>query len=463
MRIAGLIAVAWLALTAAVAPADAEKRVALVIGNDHYANLAAHEQLQKAVNDARAVGGALRRIGFEVIAGENLGRQALLSRLDEAAQRLSPGDTAFFFFSGHGVALDGFNYILPADVPVVGSAQIASLTGAAVKEEDITAVFQRAGARVAVVVLDACRNNPFASSGTRGIGGEKGLAPHEPPSGVFTFYSAGRGEAALDRLYDGDADPNSVFTRVLLPALTRPDLDLSGLAIEVREEVTRLARTVRHDQRPAYYDETSGGRIYLAATGAASTPGARPGLPPGGLTPPPAAAVAPAAGNAPTPAAPAVKPAVPPPSGPPPGVSAPAGAQQAAVAAPAALGKATLIQDMAAVRRLKGNHGVSLQWIWNNPPGRLNVTESDGVIHLDGSQLGRNGAGRLVLSGDVVSIDQFNMTFKGSISMYDAPSDRKECLRNGVFNFRITGSRKYWRLQEMEACDGLTDYVDIFF
>src|SRR5262249_58803301 len=140
---------------------------------------------------------------------------------------VSAGDRVFFFFSGHGITVDGFNYILPADVPAVESSQIASLTGAAIREEDITTAFLRAGARVAVVVLDACRNNPFASSGTRGIGGDKGLAPHEPPGGVFTFYSAGRGEAALDRLYDGDADPNSVFTPVLLPALARPDLALS--------------------------------------------------------------------------------------------------------------------------------------------------------------------------------------------------------------------------------------------
>jgi predicted metalloprotease len=258
------IAVTWLAFVC-IAPACAEKRLALVIGNDRYASLAANEQLQKAVNDARAVGAALRHIGFDVISGENLGRQAVLARLDEAAQRIAPGDTVFFFFSGHGIAVDGFNYILPADVPAVGSGQVASLTGGAIKEEDIAARLLRAGARVTVVVLDACRNNPYASAGTKGVGGDKGLAPHEPASGVFTLYAASRGEAALDRLYDGDRNPNSVFTRVLLPALTRPDLDLPMLAREVREEVTRLARTVNHAQRPAYYDETSGDRIFLAA------------------------------------------------------------------------------------------------------------------------------------------------------------------------------------------------------
>jgi hypothetical protein len=475
VRFSGLIAIAALAVLGAFAPALAEKRVALVIGNDRYASLSASEQLQKAVNDARAVGGALRQIGFEVVSGENVGRQALIDRLDETARRVQPGDTVFFFFSGHGVTVEGANYILPADVPMVGTGQITRLTGAAVREDDITAAFIRAGARVAVVVLDACRNNPFASLGTRGIGGERGLAPREPPSGVFTFYSAGRGEAALDRLYDGDGNPNSVFTRVLVPALGRPDLDLSGLAIEVREEVTRLARSVKHDQRPAYYDETSGGRIYLAAGNlAAGTPAAAPrpdpsggkpgGLAAAGMAPPPGVVQSPPPG--PIPGSPVLGGVAPPakitPS-PPPAVAAPAGAQQAAIAAPAALSKATLIQDATALRRLKNNHGIALQWIWDNPRGRLNVTESNGVIHLEGSQVQRNGAGRLTLSGDVVSIDQSNMTFNGTINMYDAPSDRKECLRNGVFTFRITGSRQYWRLQQMEACDGLTDYVDIYF
>jgi WD40 repeat protein len=264
VRFHQIILAAWLTLVCAISTAFAEKRVALVIGNDRYANLASGEQLQKAVNDARAVGGALKQIGFDVAEGENLGRQALIDRLDEAAQRVTLGDTAFFFFAGHGVAVDGVNYLLPADVPAVGTGQITRLTGAALAEDTITAAFRRAGARVAVVVIDACRNNPFGASGTRGIGGERGLQPVPPPRGVFTLYSAGRGEVALDRLSDSDRNLNSVFTRVLLPALTRADLDLPGLAVEVREEVTRLAESVGHAQSPAYYDETRGGRIFLA-------------------------------------------------------------------------------------------------------------------------------------------------------------------------------------------------------
>jgi uncharacterized caspase-like protein len=258
------IAFTWLALVCAFVPAHAEKRVALVVGNDLYVNLSANEQLQKAVNDARAVGGALKQIGFDVISGENLGRQALIDKIGEASQRLTAGDMIFFFFAGRGFAVKGLNYILPADVPAVQAGQMANLTGAAVKEEEIITAFLRAGARVAVVVLDASRRNPFPGPGTNGVDSANGLAPYQPPSGVFTFYSASRGLPAVDRLSNDDNDPNSVFTRVLVPALTRPGLDLAAMAMGVREEVARLAKQAGYNQRPAYYDETVGAPVYLA-------------------------------------------------------------------------------------------------------------------------------------------------------------------------------------------------------
>jgi uncharacterized caspase-like protein len=197
-------------LVCAVAPGHAERRagVALVIGNDLYANLPANEQLRKAVNDARAVGGALTRLGFDVISGENLGRQALLARLDEAAQRLAPGDTVFFFFSGHGVAVNGLNYILPTDVPAVGAGQTASLTGAALKEEDITDRFLSAGARVAVVVLDACRNNPFAL-GPRASAARRASHPTSRPAGSLPSMRP----AAARRRSTGSTTATAIPTR----------------------------------------------------------------------------------------------------------------------------------------------------------------------------------------------------------------------------------------------------------
>jgi hypothetical protein len=279
VRFPGLIAAVWLTLVSAGTASYAEKRVALVIGNDRYVNLPEHEQLHKAVNDEQAVGTVLRQIGFDVISGENLGRAALVDRLDELMRRLSPGDTAFFFFSGHGVALDGVNYILPADVPDIAAGQDVRLKGAALTEQYIISELASRGVRVAVVVLDACRTNPFGRSGTRGVGGDKGLAPPPQVKGVFSLYAASGGQAARDRLSDDDPNPNSVFSRVLVPLLKKPGLDLRDLAFEVREEVAQIAQAAGYDQRPAYYDETIGGRIYLAglpppnmSAGAAATP-----------------------------------------------------------------------------------------------------------------------------------------------------------------------------------------------
>jgi formylglycine-generating enzyme required for sulfatase activity len=267
LRIFHIIAAAWLMLACVLAPAHAEKRVALVIGNDRYAKLPADQQLHRAVNDARAVGGALRQIGFEVITGENLDRGPLMDKLGELTQRLAPGDIAFFFFSGHGVALDRVNYILPADVPELGAGE-THVKRAALSETDIVAELTGRKVRVAVVVLDAGRNNPFGPGAAAGL-------PLTPPSvapGVFALYATGRGGVAHDQLRDGDPNPNSVFTRVLAPLLTKPGLDLADLAREVRDEVARLATTAGLDQWPAYYDETAGGRIYLAGPPPAALP-----------------------------------------------------------------------------------------------------------------------------------------------------------------------------------------------
>jgi hypothetical protein len=276
VRIAYIIIVAVLMpallLIGAVAPGHAEKRVALVIGNERYVKLPSSGQLQKAVNDARAVGGALRELGFDVIAGENLGRGELLAKLDELIQRLTPGDTAFFFFSGHGVALDGVNYILPADVPDIAAGQETRLKREALDEPYIISELTGHGVRVAVVILDACRNNPFNRPGGKGVGVTKGLAPPPLAQGVFSLYAASSGQTALDRLYDGDPSPNSVFSRVLVPMLKKPGLDLRDLSYEVREEVARIARTAGYDQRPEDHDGTVGGRVYLAGPPPAGGP-----------------------------------------------------------------------------------------------------------------------------------------------------------------------------------------------
>lgn len=267
-----------------VSDALAEKRVALVIGNDRYPNLPAYAQLQKAVNDANTIAASLGSLGFEVVVGTNLNRQGMIDKLAEMTSRLQAGDTAAVFYAGHGIAVQGANYLLPTDVPAVSEGAEARVRGAAIAEADVIAELQAKSVGVSLLVIDACRDNPFPKVAGRSVGGTRGLAAATSAQGVFIIYSAGINQSALDRLSPDDPARNSVFTRVFAEQLVRPGIDLAQLANEVKGKVAALARTakdetgqpVSHLQTPAYYDQTLGDQIFLAGLGA---PSPRPGDP----------------------------------------------------------------------------------------------------------------------------------------------------------------------------------------
>ena len=163
----------------------------MVIGNDRYDHLPG---LQKAVNDARAVSDKLRRLGFEVMRVENASRRTMNEKLSEMAGKIGRGDTAFFFFAGHGVAIKDTNYLLPIDTPPASEGQEGLITREAIGADAVLDAVQERGARVTVLVLDACRDNPFKTATSRGIGGHRGLAQMQPAEGVFLLYSAGLGQ-----------------------------------------------------------------------------------------------------------------------------------------------------------------------------------------------------------------------------------------------------------------------------
>jgi S1-C subfamily serine protease len=246
-------------------PALAEKRVALVIGNNQYGKLPADRQLERAVADARTMTVTLEKLGFTVTRGENLDRAAMVDRISAFTRQIEEGDIALFFYAGHGVALGGGNYLLPTDIPLPQAGEEGRMRNLAIGEADIIADIQEHKARVAVLLLDACRDNPFRQPGLlRSVGRERGLVRSNEGQGIFAIYSAGFGESALDRLGPDDKSPNSVFTRALAPILSKPGLHLGDVAYEVREEVARMSATIGHVQVPAYYDQTRGGRVYLA-------------------------------------------------------------------------------------------------------------------------------------------------------------------------------------------------------
>jgi len=252
-----------LCLIIAATPAIAAKRVALVIGNNAYEQVT---KLQKAVNDARAMSETLSGIGFKVLRGEDLSRRDLNRQIQSFASEIEAGDEALFFFAGHGVEINGRNYLLPTDIPKATPGQEGYVTTEAIAVDSVLERIRERGARVSILVLDACRDNPFPKKGTRSVGGTRGLVRMPAPEGTFIMYSAGVGQTALDRLTDNDANANSLFTRSLIPLLKSPGLSLTETARRVRRKVQKLARTVSHEQRPAYYDEVTG-NFFFAGRG----------------------------------------------------------------------------------------------------------------------------------------------------------------------------------------------------
>lgn len=240
-------------LVALALPAHAEKRVALVIGNNDYRNV---PKLQKAVNDARTMGETLKQLGFTVMVAENQNRQQFSQSLLAFDNAVGPGDTAFFFYAGHGFEIAGQNYLLPTDVPAATEGQEDLVRDASVLADRIVERLQNRQVRTSILVFDACRNNPFERSGTRAVAGGGGLAPMtQLPEGVFSIFSAGYKQTALDRLSNDDTSPNSVFTRTFSKELLRPGEDLVEVAQHTRKLVSEMAESIGHRQIPAYTDQ----------------------------------------------------------------------------------------------------------------------------------------------------------------------------------------------------------------
>src|SRR6201989_650646 len=247
-----LVSVCLLAV-AIMLPRLSEKRVALVIGNNDYKNV---PKLQKAVNDAHTMGDTLRQLGFTVMVAENQTRQAFSESLLAFDKALGPGDTAFFFYAGHGFEIAGQNFLLPTDAPAAGEGQEDLVRDASVLADHIIERLQNKSVRTAILVFDACRNNPFERSGTRALAGGGGWAPMtQLPEGVFSVFSAGPRQTALDRLSNNDDNPNSVFTRTFSKELLQPGENLVQVAQHTRRTVREMADTVNHKQIPVYFDQ----------------------------------------------------------------------------------------------------------------------------------------------------------------------------------------------------------------
>jgi hypothetical protein len=248
-------------------PAIADGRAALVIGNSDYESAPA---LANPANDAADLGAALERLGFSVQRADNAGFDAMRRALRDFAGRAAGAEVALVYFAGHGIEIDGRNYLVPVD------ARLASDRDASFEAVPLDLVIDAvAGARgLRLVVLDACRDNPFAprmerTGASRSIG--RGLGRIEPETGTLVSYAAKEGTTAAD----GEGR-NSPFAAALLTHLFEPGLEVSFLFRKVRDSV--LAAT-GNAQEPFTYGSLPGRAFYLngAAPAAAPPPAAAAG------------------------------------------------------------------------------------------------------------------------------------------------------------------------------------------
>jgi ABC-type branched-subunit amino acid transport system substrate-binding protein len=221
-----LLAAACVALAAP--SRSAEHRVALVIGNAAYQ---AGPPLANPVNDAHAMAAKLTTLGFEVISVEN-GTQKLMQRaLLQFSSKLGPDTVSLFYYAGHGIQVGGHNYLVPID------AEIGAEQTVRVETIDVDAVIDQmaaANSRVSLVILDACRNNPFER---RFRGQSGGLASIDAPTGTLIAYATSPGKVAAD----GDRG-NGLYTAELLRAMDTPGAKVEDVFKRVRVNVTERSR-----------------------------------------------------------------------------------------------------------------------------------------------------------------------------------------------------------------------------
>lgn len=234
------------------ADGEPNRRMALVVGNDAYSAITA---LDNAGNDARSMAAELRGLGFQVTDHYNIGYTAMVEAVDRFVTGLVPGDDVVVFFSGHGVQIPRIgSYLLPTDVSV---GNVARLERTAYSLDFLATQVTAALPRFNLIVVDACRDNPFMS---KAVG--SGFSGVEPARGQMIVFSSSKNQTALDKLGSGDRNPNGVFTRELIRVMKRPDLSIQEVMLQVQERVEKLAQSVGKEQRPAIYSEARG-RFYL--------------------------------------------------------------------------------------------------------------------------------------------------------------------------------------------------------
>ena len=222
----GLWTLALVSSVGAQVPRE-EPRLALLIGNSAYREA----PLRNPVNDVRAMAQRLKELGFTVLAHENATKRTMEAAIIEFGRRLAEGGVGAFYYAGHGLQVRGRNYLVPVDAEIDDEA---STRVAAVDVELLLEQMAEARNRVNIVILDACRNNPFER---RMRGASRGLAAVDAARGTLVAYATAPGSVAAD----GDGK-NGLYTEELLEALREPGLKIEEVFKRVRINVARRSK-----------------------------------------------------------------------------------------------------------------------------------------------------------------------------------------------------------------------------
>jgi uncharacterized caspase-like protein len=258
MRAGHLIRLALPFAIFAATPADAQDRIALVIGNANYVHAGA---LANPVNDARAVAAALADVGFDVTQGFDLGRGEMEDRIRAFLNRSTSAKVAFLFYAGHGLQIDGRNYLVPVD------AKLETLNDVTFGTVELDRILSGLNdpARANIVVLDACRDNPLArvfATRTRSVSVGSGLAPYTTVgTGTLIAFSTAPGKVAAD-----GPKGNSPFSAALARHLRTPGLEVRQVFTRVRNEVAQQTG----EQQVPWDNSSLRGDVYLAGLPAAT-------------------------------------------------------------------------------------------------------------------------------------------------------------------------------------------------
>lgn len=236
--------------------ADAAGKLALVIGNSNYEHVS---KLRNPANDADLISSKLKEIGFEVVGAKDLTRiktEALIQEFADKIRTIGKDGIVMFYYAGHGIQFRGENFIVPVNANLQSDSDII-LQG--INSSVILKIIELSGAKTNIIVLDACRNNPFVGV-SRSVG--QGLARMKSPSGSIIAYSTAPGQVALD-----GTGKNSPYSEALAEFITKPDLTLEAVFKNVRRKVYYAT-----DQAQTPWEETSlVDEVYLADRGLAAS------------------------------------------------------------------------------------------------------------------------------------------------------------------------------------------------